>query len=100
VRCPKCGERLYFSSYPCGEILASCGKCGYCEPVKIEELDDYALKEQVKLWLDEVFVWLDSAEKCPEFADEYNSYFEWTLEDLKAGVGELLRRLELKFKNV
>ena len=58
--------------------------------MKIEELDDYALKEHVKLLLDEVFVWLDSAEKCPEFADEHNDYLESALEDLKICVEELL----------
>jgi len=100
MRCPKCGEELYFSCYPCGEVLASCSKCGYCEPVKIEELDDHALREQVKIWLDEVFMWLERIEEHPENADEYNYYFEWSLEDLKTGVKELLRRLELRFKNV
>jgi len=100
MKCSLCGRKLYFSSYINGLVLVSCNKCGYCVPVRVEELDDHALKEQVKLWLDELFMWLERIKEHPENADEYNDYFEWTLEDLKIAVRELLRRLELRLKNV
>ena len=100
MKCKLCGRDLYFSSYVNGLVLVNCNKCGYCEPVKIEELDDDTLKELTKTLIDEAFMWLREARKCDKYADEYNDYFEWTLEDLKIAVRELLGRLESRLKNV
>ena len=100
MKCKLCGRDLYFSSYVNGLVLVNCNKCGYCEPVRIEELDDNSLKELTKTLIDEAFMWLEKARKKCDYADEYNDYFEWSLEDLKIAVRELLRRLESRLKNV